>query len=128
MKLRVTRADSLEKACPDCGDDMILRKSKHGKFYGCVNYPKCRATHGAHDNGKPYGIPANSATKEWRMMAHADFDMLWKGDKKVMSRKDAYHWLQKAMGIEKAEDAHIGKFDVQQCRRLLGLVQLRIGL
>jgi len=62
------------------------------------------------------------------MMAHADFDMLWKGNKKVMTRREAYHWLQKTMGIEKAEDAHIGKFDVQQCRQLLGLVKLRIGL
>lgn len=28
--------------CPRCNGDLILRKSKNGKFYGCSNYPKCR--------------------------------------------------------------------------------------
>lgn len=29
-------------ACPKCGGEMIMRKTKHGKqFYGCGNYPTC---------------------------------------------------------------------------------------
>lgn len=29
--------------CPDCGGDIIERKTKKGKlFYGCSNYPKCK--------------------------------------------------------------------------------------
>ncbi len=29
--------------CPDCGSDIIKRKSKKGKvFYGCSNYPTCK--------------------------------------------------------------------------------------
>ncbi len=28
--------------CPDCGGDIIQKRSKRGKvFYGCANYPKC---------------------------------------------------------------------------------------
>jgi len=125
MKLKVTRADSLEGACPECGSDMVLRKSQHGKFYGCIRYPDCKATHGAHDNGRPYGIPANEDTKKWRIQAHADFDSLWKGKTAVMSRSRAYVWLQKVMGIEKSSEAHIGSFDAKQCRRLIALVKLR---
>ena len=30
--------------CPNCGEKLILRTGKYGKFYGCSNYPKCRYT------------------------------------------------------------------------------------
>ena len=29
-------------ACPKCGAPMVLRKSKHGKFYGCSRFPECK--------------------------------------------------------------------------------------
>jgi DNA topoisomerase I len=29
------------KQCPKCGDAMVLRESKAGKFFGCISYPKC---------------------------------------------------------------------------------------
>ena len=28
--------------CAECGGDMVVRWSKHGKFLGCANYPKCK--------------------------------------------------------------------------------------
>ena len=28
--------------CPECGGDIVERKSRRGKFFGCNNYPKCR--------------------------------------------------------------------------------------
>lgn len=30
--------------CPLCGGQLKLRSGKHGSFYGCSNYPKCRFT------------------------------------------------------------------------------------
>jgi len=30
--------------CSKCGSQLVLRKSKHGEFYGCSAYPKCRFT------------------------------------------------------------------------------------
>ena len=27
---------------PDCGGELVRRKSKRGYFYGCTNYPKCK--------------------------------------------------------------------------------------
>jgi len=30
--------------CPVCGKDMVIRDSKYGKFYGCVDYPNCKGT------------------------------------------------------------------------------------
>ena len=30
--------------CPDCGSEMIERKSQYGMFWGCRQYPKCKGT------------------------------------------------------------------------------------
>lgn len=30
--------------CPQCGGNLVLRVEKHGAFYGCENYPRCRYT------------------------------------------------------------------------------------
>ena len=32
-----------EKICPNCGSEMVVRRSRFGKlFYGCSKYPKCK--------------------------------------------------------------------------------------
>jgi restriction system protein len=41
--------DHLTPNCPRCNTPMVLREARHGpsvgeKFWGCVNYPKCRGT------------------------------------------------------------------------------------
>ena len=28
--------------CPQCGADMVMRKSRYGEFEACSNYPKCK--------------------------------------------------------------------------------------
>jgi len=33
-----------EVKCPECGGDMISRKSEFGIFWGCKDYPKCKGT------------------------------------------------------------------------------------
>ena len=30
--------------CPQCGDFLMMRKGKYGKFLGCHNYPRCKYT------------------------------------------------------------------------------------
>ena len=32
------------KKCPECGGALRLINGKYGKFYGCMNYPKCKYT------------------------------------------------------------------------------------
>lgn len=105
----------LDHPCPECGAKMVLRNSKFGLFYGCTSFPKCKATHGAHADGQPLGIPANAKTKKARIRAHDAFDQLWKD--KHMSRGDAYFWMQGAM-VMTAEEAHIGRFTEDQCDEL----------
>ncbi|MBN2459540.1 DNA topoisomerase I [Candidatus Woesearchaeota archaeon] len=42
--------DVIDKKCPKCGQDLILRTSIYGQFIGCTGYPKCRYTENI--NGK----------------------------------------------------------------------------
>jgi DNA topoisomerase-1 len=36
--------DIPEKLCPECGSQMVVRRSRFGKlFYGCSKFPKCRS-------------------------------------------------------------------------------------
>lgn len=109
----------LDHPCPECGEPMVLRNSKFGLFYGCSAFPQCRATHGAYPDGRPLGTPADKETKKARIRAHDCFDQLWK--KGHMSRGDAYAWMREAMELT-AEEAHIGRFDVDKCDRLELLV------
>jgi len=112
--------------CGDCGAPMELRPSKYGYFYGCIKWPDCGGTHGAHKDGSPRGIPANKATRRGRMAAHGAFDLLWKpksdAQEPMMSRKEAYQWMALAMQMA-PDDAHIGRFTLEQCEKLVELVQ-----
>ncbi len=32
--------------CPECGARTTLKDGRYGKFYGCIDYPKCRGSRG----------------------------------------------------------------------------------
>lgn len=107
--------------CGECGAHMTLKTGQFGLFYGCTRYPECKGVHGAHQNsGKPLGIPANRETIEWRKKAHAVFDPYV--EKWFPNRREGYVFLQQVMGMT-ASEAHIGKFDIEQCKKLIMLVQ-----
>lgn len=112
--------------CPECPTGkMQLRHSKFGLFYGCSAYPTCKASHGAHKDGRPMGIPGDKATRVARKFVHTVFDRLWKdepGHPRVMTRQEAYEWVQKTLGLHEAE-AHIGRFTEEQCRTLVAAVK-----
>src|ERR1700735_1804929 len=100
----MTHSGPLPVICPDCGARMILRTTikfsyRNGqarKFWGCSRFPDCMATHGAHPDGSPCGIPGTAEVKALRIEAHGWFDRLWKlnGNKKA-----AYKWLSLAMKL-----------------------------
>lgn len=62
------------------------------------------------------GVPADRATRQARVRAHYVFDALWKSGR--MTRKQAYSVLCKVMR-KSEEDGHIGKFNREECERLV---------
>jgi len=131
---------------PGCDGHMVLRYSKkyNGPFYGCSNFPECRATHGAHADGRPLGKPADKFTKQCRIQAHEAFDKLWMEAPKFydlpslkvqnkkarrmykriqrIARGRAYKWLEIQLGLEDGE-CHIGMFDADTCARVIKICE-----
>lgn len=95
------------------------RNGQPRRFWGCSRWPDCDCVHGAHPDGKPLGIPADDATKQARIKAHAAFDRLWKPELGgQLRRKEAYRVMRELMGMTN-DEAHIGRFDTPQCETLI---------
>lgn len=45
-----TKPENLK--CPDCDGEMLPRKSIHGKFWGCKDYPRCKGTRDSNGESK----------------------------------------------------------------------------
>ena len=113
--------------CPYCEQSALLMTSEeyYGQDYGTNLYVcrPCDARVGTHKNStKPLGTLANSKLRDLRMKCHGSFDRIWKS--KEMTRSKAYRWLQQQMGLS-SQEAHIGMFNEQQCRKLLGILQVK---
>lgn len=112
--------------CDYCGKDARL-------VYGTTIYPNrfdlhslgfwqckpCNAYVGCHTNtDKPLGRLANEELREWKIMAHAAFDPLWKGDTRRMTRHKAYGILSGLLELPR-DKTHIGMFDVDMCKKVV---------
>ncbi|WP_142859725.1 DNA topoisomerase I [Salinigranum halophilum] len=48
------KADKTLGPCPECGDDLLVRKSRHGSYFvGCNGYPDCTYTLPLPSTGRP---------------------------------------------------------------------------
>lgn len=111
--------------CPYCGANAVLREDKyvHGDrakgewLYVCANYPECDAYVSTHKGTKlPRGSLAKGDLRNKRIKTHQVFDLIWK--KNLMSKKEAYRWMEYFMGIPPAE-GHIGFFSEYRCDLLM---------
>jgi ssDNA-binding Zn-finger/Zn-ribbon topoisomerase 1 len=113
--------EAIYPTCGECGMPMTLKNSRFGKFWGCIKFPECKGTHGAHPSGRPLGKPANETTKKARIKAHELFDQLW--TKHKMSRGDAYRWLVSATGIR-----HIAEATEAECESVMAAVCAKLAI
>jgi hypothetical protein len=112
--------------CPYCGcfAELVDSKKVYGKSYGliylCSSYPICDAYVGVHrGTKKPLGTMARRYLRELRKECHLNFDGMWLKEKdRRTAREAAYIWLQSVMQLSKKE-AHIAKFNEEQCLELL---------
>lgn len=102
----------------------------HKKFWYCDNsHPPAYV--GVHEAGKdqgdgtkPLGRLADKVLRKAKRNAHQAFDYLWQD--RIMSRKEAYAWLAKELGI-KPERCHIGMMDVQTCNAVVDVCLLKLA-
>lgn len=116
------------RVCPFCRSSVSLVDSakvyhrSYGFIYLCDSYPRCDARVGCHSNSnKPLGTLADRELRQWRSLAHRQFDPLWQSGI-FTSRQAAYKWLAKAMGLPPAL-THVAMFDIRQCQRAIAVVK-----
>lgn len=119
----------MDVTCPYCGNPAVLVDSKEIYFvrsYGMAWIcSPCGAWVGCHKNSPnhaPLGRLANAELRKAKQAAHVLFDPLFAPGGPFLRRKDAYAWLALVMGIPKRQ-AHIGYFDVDQCKRLVEILE-----
>lgn len=117
--------------CPYCGARASLRpaaalgKTAQGyegkRFYVCTRYPFCDAYVEAHArSAMPMGTLANKQLRWKRRAAHDAMARLW--ELGLMSKAEAYRWLQLQFGIP-AEEAHIGRFSDYRCDEVVRICE-----
>ena len=115
--------------CPYCGSQAFLRPAslvRQGKptepgeeVYVCAHYPACDSYVAAHRVSRlPMGTLANRELRRKRRMAHIALNRLWESG--MMSKKEAYRWLQIQMGLPETE-AHIARFSEMRCEQVIRL-------
>jgi len=123
-----SRKHKKQLLCPYCGAQALLREGsflfvdayvKH--LYVCARYPDCDSYVAAHDGSKkPMGSLANGALRKKRILAHHEFDRLWKGDSPVFTRKQAYSWLSDILGGH-LQHIHIGNMGEGWCDLVISM-------
>lgn len=119
----------LHMHCPYCGSPVVRRRGRAlfrdrawnpgGIYYVCSRYPACNAYVSAHQASHlPMGTLADPALRRKRILAHAAFDALWQSG--PLTKKEAYRWLQGALGLP-PEQAHIACFSDYQCDKVIAL-------
>lgn len=43
-KIVIVKEELLEEKCPECGEGLVVKSGRFGKFIACSNYPKCKFT------------------------------------------------------------------------------------
>jgi DNA topoisomerase-1 len=70
------KADRTLGPCPDCGEDLLLRRSRHGShFVGCDGYPDCDFTLPLPNTGEPVAtedVCEEHGLREVKMLAGRD--------------------------------------------------------
>jgi DNA-directed RNA polymerase subunit RPC12/RpoP len=115
-----------EIKCPYCEAQAVFVDSAEvygGRSYGMIYLCRpCKAYVGVHKGSdKPLGRLADAKLRSMKISAHYAFDHIWKDGHD--SRKGAYKWLAKELGIE-GKDCHIGMFDVDMCYKVVEACRL----
>jgi hypothetical protein len=107
------------------GGDAIYPRIPHLHSLNFWQCKPCQAYVGCHRPSKkhnftgiePFGTLAKLDLRLARKAAHLAFDPIWKTGLKL-SRKHAYAWLARELGIS-SKDCHIARFDMAQATKAI---------
>lgn len=51
-EIRASTTEKLGEACPECGNDLIFKWGRNGRFIACTNFPECRYTRDPQASGE----------------------------------------------------------------------------
>lgn len=121
-------------ACPYCYRTAELvtgqkvyphRKDLHHKNFWFCDRGHPPAYVGTHPGTiTPLGRLADKVLRKAKNNAHQAFDYIWKD--RIMTRKEAYAWLAKELGIP-PERCHIGMMDVSTCNAVVDACLLKLA-
>lgn len=95
-------------------DSSAFNAKSYGPVWACL---PCEAYVGVHPGTtKPLGTLANRELRNLRVMAHRQFDRLWR--ERHMTRSQAYLWLKKVFDLS-WDEAHIAMFGPERCMDLI---------
>lgn len=128
--MRVILIDGIEYTeyellCPECGSNMVLRKSRFGLFYGCQEFEieGCKGRISADKDGTPAELPSDQQTKTARIIAFECFEKLWKSG--AMDKRTAFSWACDRMG-RKRSNFNIANFTIVECETFINKINRRI--
>ncbi|MCB9366988.1 MAG: type I DNA topoisomerase [Calditrichaeota bacterium] len=67
-ELKKATQEVLDKPCPDCGGELVIKWGRAGKFIACTNYPECRYTEPLESEKAPE-VPETFCPKCGKLMA-----------------------------------------------------------
>ena len=106
-----------EIPCPECNARMVLRKGKHGNFFGCSTYPTCTGT-----RKHPYvpGVqPTGAAAGATRRKLQESFDKFC--NSRAMSLIARSRWIRENLGQDLTD---ISRFDDAMCKLLTAYMKV----
>ncbi len=68
QELKKSIQETVEKPCPDCGGELVIKWGRAGKFIACTQYPECRYTEPLESEAPPE-FPATNCPKCGKPMA-----------------------------------------------------------
>lgn len=82
----------------------------------CKNFPHCDSYVGTDDEGITLGRLANKTLRQYKKVAHDNFDKIWK--EKHCERSELYEHMSNMLNIP-GEYTHIGMFNEKTCKKVI---------
>lgn len=106
-----------EEICPECGKKMVVKLGRYGKFYSCVDFPKCKGMKPFED-GEAKVIDVNS---DEFLQKYKPSPLTEEGEKYLL-KKGRYGYFWAHPGYPKVKDAKPLELSSQLFKKIYGVV------